>query len=217
MKNTTKTTPAVTLEVMPAHIPAEYQQHDKNLKPMALAMAIQIGEKHPEIVKAAVEFKDAYGRAGEKFFGMASTLRAAKLVGKEATLLMLALGFSKSRASEMLRLSSVSDAIWNQYSAKQVGFRAALQLDRPKVPPVEPTGETKGESEESGKTENSRQSNVVVAVEAEFTDADKEKFLAVMRLMVKPLKKGKPTDYQLAMVHDGVKYELFLRTSKATS
>jgi len=90
--------------------------------------AVDIAAKHPSIVKAAVEFREAYGRAGEKFFGIASTLREAKLVKKEATMLLHALGFSASRTSEMIKLSSVSDEIWSKYSAQSVGFRAALQL-----------------------------------------------------------------------------------------
>lgn len=114
--------------LLPVILPKEFAPIP-GMNQVTLAAAVNVGAKHPDIVKAAVEFREAYGRAGEKFFGIASALRAAKLVKKEATMLMHALGFSASRTSEMIKLSSVSDEIWGKYSAQSVGFRAALQLE----------------------------------------------------------------------------------------
>jgi len=120
--------PAETPEVA-AVIPPAFEAHAPGMKPMTLQLAIQLGQKHPDIVKAVLEFREAYGRAGEKYFGMASSLRASRLPKKESTALLLGLGLSKSRVSEIIRVSAVSDAIWNQYSAKSIGFKAAMQLE----------------------------------------------------------------------------------------
>jgi len=207
MKNNQITDPVATLEVMPP-VPPEFRGHNKDMKPQALQAAITIGEKHPEIVKAALEFHEAYGRAGEKFFGMASTLRAAKLVGKEATLLMLGLGFSKSRASEMLRLSSVSDEIWAKYSAKTVGFRAALALDNGTE-----TESSTGGTTETG-AENERQSNIVKAVPAPLSEEIKAGLSTLLKSIKRPLKGGKPTDYDAEFYIDSVKFVVIIQASK---
>jgi len=204
MKKATKPTPAVHPLTVVAPVPPAFQGHAKEMSEFALQIAVKLGADHPAIVQAAVEFSEAYGRAGEKFFNMASALRAAKLQKKESTLLMLGLGFSKSRASEMLRLSSVSDEIWAQYSTKAVGFRAALALDKPKaeVPPVEPGAE------------NARQSNVVKAEKADFDDAAKAGLQKVFAGIKRPLKNGKPTDYKLELFVDGVKFDLYLTATQ---
>jgi len=138
-------TPASVTVSVPAEsvvIPAEFHPIP-GMNNLTLAAAAVVAQKNPGIVTAAVELRDAMGKAGEKFFGIASQLRTAKLVKKEATMLLHALGFSASRTSEMIKLSSVSDEIWNKYSAGSVGFRAAMQLEN---------GPDEGEGGGEGKT-----------------------------------------------------------------
>jgi len=150
---------------------------------LTLAAAVSVGAQHPEIVTAAVEFREAYGRAGEKFFGIASALRAAKLVKKEATMLMHALGFSASRTSEMIKLSSVSDEVWAKYSGQSVGFRAALQLED------ESTGE--GENSTGGKkprASNTKIHPVSKAVATSLAD--------ILNADTLPMVDGKRTEYK---------------------
>jgi len=149
MKNTTsnKTEGAVQTaasSVAPAQVLPKEFAPIPGMNALTLVAAANIATKNQAIVQAAVEFREAYGRAGEKFFGIASALRDAKLVKKDATMLMHALGFSPSRTSEMIRLSSVSDEVWGKYSGKSVGFRAALKLEN---------GEREGEGD--GKDESS--------------------------------------------------------------
>jgi len=91
--------------------------------------ACTLGQKNPAVVMAVTDLKESLGRAGEKYFLVVCALRDAKLVGKEATLLLLALGFSKQKASDLKKASNMSDAVWAKYSAKAVGFRAALELE----------------------------------------------------------------------------------------
>jgi len=99
------------------------------LTDVAWNYACQLGAKNPGIIAAVTDLKETLGRAGEKYFAVVTALRDAKLVGKEASLLLLALGFSKQKASDLKKASNLSDAVWAKYSAKAVGFRAALELE----------------------------------------------------------------------------------------
>lgn len=123
------TAPATTVQVV---VPAAFENHDKSLKGATLQLAIQTGEKHPEIVQAVTELRAAMAVTGEKYYHVLHTLRAAKLDKKSATALLLGLGFLKSVASELNRLSSAKEEVWQQYSAKAIGFRAALALENGK-------------------------------------------------------------------------------------
>jgi len=157
MKTTSKTKTAEAKATAPTIVlPATFAPL-KGMNDITLAAAVSIAEKNPQIVTAIVDLRDAMGRAGEKFFGVASTLRAAKLVKKEATMLLHAMGLSPSRTSEMIRLSSVSEKIWKQYSAQSVGFRAALQLDNGDK------GKTKKENSTGGKKHKVHAVNAHVA------------------------------------------------------
>jgi len=178
--------PAETPEVA-AVIPPAFEAHAPGMKPMALQLAIQLGQKHPAIVQAVVEFRDAYGRAGEKYFGMASSLREAKLQKKESTALLLGLGLSKSRVSEIIRVSSVSDAIWNQYSAKSIGFKAAMQLEA-------------GESSDGGTDDSEDKTDKKKADTKALKIYDVPEFIRLelaqmARGWPRPLKNGKTTEY----------------------
>lgn len=110
-------------------VPVAFEAHDPSLKGVALTLAIQTGEKHPEIVQAAVEFKASVGIAGEKYYHLLHALRHAKLQKKEATALLLGLGFNKGRASELNKLSTCKQEVWDKYSGKAISFRAALALE----------------------------------------------------------------------------------------
>jgi len=94
------------------------------------AEALALLEKHPAIQKAAGEFLDVYARAGEKYFALASALRSAKLEKKDATAVLLAAGLSKSRTSEVVKVSTVPEAIWQKYSAQAIGFKAAIEASK---------------------------------------------------------------------------------------
>lgn len=178
--------PVVTPEVA-AVIPPAFEAHAPGMKPMTLQLAIQLGQKHPEIVNAVHEFKVAYGRAGELYFGMAASLRNAKLAKKESTALLLGLGLSKSRVSEIIRVSSVSDAIWNQYSAKTIGFKAAMQLEAGK--PSSAGGTTEGGGQPSNPTTGGKVK--IYDVPEKLRPA----LVEVAKAFPRPLKNGKTTEY----------------------
>jgi len=115
-------------------LPPAFEAHDPSLQGASLALAIQVGEKNPKIVNAAHEFKVAVGTTGEKYLKLLHALREAKLQKKEATALLLGLGFNKGRASELNKLSTAKQEVWDQYAAKGISFRAALALEDGKEP-----------------------------------------------------------------------------------
>jgi len=205
MKNKATTSPTAATPAVPALvIPPAFQSHTPGMSDVALAFAIELGEKHPTIVAAGVEFKDAYGRAGEKFYGFASALRAAKLLKKEATTLLLGLGLSKSRASEVIKVSSVSDELWAKYSAQSIGFKATLKLAN-----GTPEGEDSGGDGASSDGGTKPAKPVKPALKIHDVSHAVKKALVEAAIVFsnnRPLKKGEKTEYAYAHVVDGVSY-----------
>jgi len=118
----------------PVVIPPAFQNHG-DLKPAQVQFAVEIGNKFPGIVQAAIDFEQAYSevlsvsaKAGGKYFTLCSELRIAKMNRRESSLLLRGLGFTKNRVHEILKVSEVDDSIWNQYTAGQVGFKAVFAL-----------------------------------------------------------------------------------------
>lgn len=125
----TGSSPVTTTAPVTLVVPAAFEAHDPSLKGASLTLAIQTGEKHPEIVQAAIEFKTSVAAAGEKYYHLLHALRHAKLPKKEATALLLGLGFNKGRSSELNKLSTCKQEVWDKYSGKAISFRAALALE----------------------------------------------------------------------------------------
>jgi len=205
MKNTSQnqSAAATTASVPAVVIPAEFAPR-KGMNDITLNAAAIVASKNPAIVKAAVEFREAYGRAGEKFFGIATELRNAKLVKKEATMLLHALGFSPSRTSEMIRLSSVSDEIWAKYSAQTIGFRAALELEA-------------GPEEEGAEGENSTGGKKPRKERAKIHSVPKDiaAYLTALPPWNRPLKGGARTEYGFTVERDGQTFYFQIFADKA--
>jgi len=101
-----------------------------------------------ETLKTASRDADtALARMGERYFGFCSELRSAKLNRRESTLLLKGLGLAKSRISEILRVSEVTDEVWAKYKAGQIGFNATLALGRGSDGTGVSDSEAEGESE----------------------------------------------------------------------
>jgi len=181
--------PTTAPVLSPVVVPPAFKDHDKSLSDVGLAYAIELGKKHPEIVNAVVEMKDALGKAGEKFFSVASALRSAKLVGKEASMLLYGLGFSKQRVSDMKALSSVSDEVWTKYSASQIGFRAALALE------AGPTGGTEGESEGGVEGDGDEQKPKKAKHKVHAMPKDAAQYLNGLATLKLSMKGGQRTEY----------------------
>jgi len=195
-----------TTEVTTLALPDAFKTHDSKLSPIGLALAIEVGRKNPAIVQAVQEFRDQYGRLGEKYFGMCKALREAKLARKESTALLLGLGLAKSRVSEILSVSEVSDVVWERYDQKQIGFKAALksqviedkQLPIPGVPTAEqPKQEV-------------HKARVVIK---EFSDHNKAVINVMLKALARPLHGVNTTEWAYAAVIDDVRYYVALTVS----
>lgn len=178
------------------------------MKPMALAMAVEIGKKNPAIVQAAIDFRDVINSAGGKYLTLVTALREAKLLRKEATLLLLGLGFTKGRASELNTLSTVKDEVWAKYSAGAVGFRAALQLEAGKE--ESSPGGTQEEGEESETPLPSKPRTKKIHDVAEGVKGHLNKAAAAFK---RPLKGGVQTEYAYAYQLEGVNYYFAITAS----
>jgi len=158
-------------------------------------------DKFPLIVKSVNEFREGYVRAGELYFGMCSAVREAKLEKKDSTLVLLALGLSKSRTSEVIRVSSVPDAIWSQYAAGSVGFKATLALGKDKPQVVGPeAGQTGGDP-----GQNPPKAPRKVAKIRDLTEKAQEALKKVLRNIGKHDGES-PTEYALSVRIEELNY-----------
>lgn len=185
----------------PVIVPEAFASHDPSLKGATLALAISVGAQHPAIVQAAIDFKQAYGQAGERYYTLLHTLRTAKLQKKEATAVLLGLGFNKGRASELNKLASAKDEVWAKYSAKGISFRAALALEN---------GGNKGDNETPGEksvTPVKREKAKIHPLPKPMANAFSEAALLWLdkdSTLPKPNKSGKRTEYGLTVESNGV-------------
>lgn len=171
-------------------VPTAFEAHDPSLKGAGLTLAIQTGEKHPEIVQAAIEFKASVGLAGEKYYHLLHALRNAKLQKKEATALLLGLGFNKGRASELNKLSTCKQEVWDKYSGKAISFRAALALEDGK--PVK--GPDSGNEGDKPSKKKAKIHALPKPVQAALVTA-LEPWLAKDSTLPAPTKSGNRTEY----------------------
>jgi len=70
----------------------------------------------------------ALGVASDRYRGVASELRVAKLNGREASLLLRGLGFASNRVHELQKVASLPDEQWAKYVEGKIGFKAAFAL-----------------------------------------------------------------------------------------
>lgn len=90
------------------------------------AHSAQIKQLGTEIVKATIA-------VGDKYLALCEYIRTNNVAPKLATFELLEIGFHKARVSEIVRVSHSSDEIWNQFKARNIGFRKVLELSRGNV------------------------------------------------------------------------------------
>lgn len=181
-------------------VPAAFEAHDPSIKGATLALAIQVGERHPQIVQAAIDFKKSFAESGEKYYQLLHTLRHAKLPKKEATALLLGLGFPKGRASELNKLSSAKDEVWAKYSGKAISFRAALALEDGKPEKGEGSG---NEGDKPSGKKKAKIHALPKPMQIAFAGAA-EPWLSKDSTLPKPMKSGNRTEYGFTYEANGV-------------
>jgi len=146
MKKTTTSESAPSLELV---------ANDTGLTQVELVQANEYFTKFPSIVAAHKAVKQQENNLKGKYFTLCERLRepaeGVTLNTKEMTLILRALGEPKSRASEIAKVVSVDDKVWEGYKKQVLGFRAVLAIARGKT--VEPTSAEPAENDgEAGET-----------------------------------------------------------------
>lgn len=82
--------------------------------------------KYPEAVAALALYREAYGKHVDQYRELTITLRAQNLGPRELTMLLLAEGWNKVRASELKAVVELPPEQFEAYRLRMVGFKAAL-------------------------------------------------------------------------------------------
>jgi len=108
------------------------------LSPAELTVAKDLQALCPKVVAAANEVSTFEAGLRDRYFKLCVALRdtrvsAADTAGaqrglnrREVTLLLLSLGYTKQRVTEINRVVEVSDELWAKFEKKKLGFRAVL-------------------------------------------------------------------------------------------
>ena len=84
----------------------------------------------PSIVAAVRELQASFVQSADRYFNLCRELRASKLNGREAQLLLVGQGMPKTRISEIRRVYEVDDVAWAAYEKRAISFKGVLQAAR---------------------------------------------------------------------------------------
>jgi len=137
--------------------PLELVAPDSGLSEGELNFAKELIAKYPRVSVAYKEVKAGEEKLKGKWLGLCEALRDPKdgirLNGREMTLLLKGLGERKQRITEIVKVVSVDDALWEKYKQGILGFRAVLQIARnPELPP-EPAADAEPDADADADTE----------------------------------------------------------------
>lgn len=104
--------------------------NDQGLSETQLILVKQLAEKHREIVELAKEVAFTEGRLKEKYVGLCKGIRQSGMNAKEFTLLLKSEGFYPSRISEIKKICSLTDEVFNKYLTGDIGRKMAIKIAR---------------------------------------------------------------------------------------
>jgi len=128
---------------------------DSNLNESELKYALELQKKAPHIVKAHAAVGKAMSSLRGKWLDLVEACRetvdGVTPNGRELSLLLRSLGESRSRVSEIVKVSTVDQATFDRYKAGLIGFKAVLRIARGNIetPPAAP-GDAEPEAEAEG-------------------------------------------------------------------
>jgi len=88
--------------------------------------------KELELYQMAVEFHKGYAALGGLYRRIFAHVRENSLPPERVDAILEAAGFNRQRASEMRRVCATDDQTAKLYTAKQIGFRVVLEVERNK-------------------------------------------------------------------------------------
>ena len=118
----------------PKHIEAAIKNLD--FKPLAEDFAIEFKidkTTAAEFVKRSDEVIKAHQKLGMGYLELCKLIREKQITPAQVTGMMSALGFAKTRISEVNRVSQCSPELWKAIDARSLGFKNALEIARGSV------------------------------------------------------------------------------------
>jgi len=83
-----------------------------------------------ELMLLANAIIEAHGFLGTKYFDLCNYIRTHQIAPRQVSELLYKMSFTKSRISEINKVANAPDKVWNEYSAKLIGFTKALATTR---------------------------------------------------------------------------------------
>lgn len=89
----------------------------------AKKQAEEIARRGEAVIRATME-------TGERYLDLCRYIRENQIDPKLVTASLTPLGFARSRISEIKKISYATDELWNEYAARNIGWKGALDLAR---------------------------------------------------------------------------------------
>jgi len=165
----------------------EVRMNDRAKEAAAVSVQSAIEVKHAEQVRVIGQhIISKTGEVAGLYLTLCRYIRANRLAPKLVSHELTALGFKKSRVSEINRVAQASDKLFNDYEAKMLGFDRTLALARVEIqgqPPVlTPAGKQLSEAGAvSEREENQALRDAASTSAARASGKEKKKKASVVR------------------------------------
>lgn len=109
------------------------QLADATAKEITESVEVQTAEQvrvETRLLDAGKALVSSIGDVAGKYLALVMVVREEKIMPKQATKVLLGLGFKKTRVSEVCRVAFASDEVFSKYQARLIGFDNALVLAR---------------------------------------------------------------------------------------
>jgi len=104
--------------------------NDHGLSETQLKQAEQLCEKHQPIANLAKEVNLAEGDLKHKYVQLCHEIRKSGMNAKEFSLILRTQGFYPSRVSEIKKVCSLPEEVFNKYLAGDIGRQMAIKIAR---------------------------------------------------------------------------------------
>jgi len=128
--------------------------NEHGLSEMQMQQAAQLCEKHREIAELAKEVQFTEGRLKEKYVGLCDHIRKSGMNAKEFSLILRSQGFYPSRVSEIKKVCSLPQEVFDKYLAGDIGRKMAIKIARSGEDNVDEAASVTEQAEHAGEQVN---------------------------------------------------------------
>ena len=97
---------------------------------LEIAEQAKTHEQEQNVYRLGMDIAKSTLQLGGLWFSLCLYIREESVPPKVVSKQLAAVGFKRSRISEVNRVANSPDAVWSEYAARAIGFRAALELVR---------------------------------------------------------------------------------------